>query len=86
MIVFLPACHSYRYDHHTRLLPYVLNAIADEAKVSGVIYIHHAMLRVGFALFFFSISKRDTLLTENNSNSLNISYAVMLSGRLRDCC
>lgn len=24
-----------RYDHQTRLLPYVLNAIADDAKVSG---------------------------------------------------
>ena len=39
-----PACHSYRYDHHTRLLPYVLNAIADEAEVSGVIYTYHAVL------------------------------------------
>lgn len=38
------ACYSYRYDHHTRLLPYVLNAISDEAKVSGVIHIHHVML------------------------------------------
>ena len=38
------AWHSYRYDHHTRLLPYVLNAIADEAKVSGVIHTHDAML------------------------------------------
>lgn len=26
---------TFRYDHHTRLLPYVLNAIADEAKVSS---------------------------------------------------
>lgn len=26
-----------RYDHQTRLLPYVLNAIADEAKVSAVV-------------------------------------------------